>query len=121
MAWLWLVLSGLVEIVWSVSLKYADGFTKLWPTVVVVISGLISMALLSLALRGISMGTAYAVWAGIGAVGVAVTGMIIFSESTEVLRMLSIAAIIIGIVGLKLTAAPELNTLDDQAPKISSK
>ena len=121
MAWLWLVLSGLVEIVWSVSLKYADGFTKLWPTVVVVISGLISMALLSLALRGISMGTAYAIWAGIGAVGVAITGMIIFSESTQILRLLSIAAIIIGIAGLKLTAASESKPLDDQAPKISSK
>jgi quaternary ammonium compound-resistance protein SugE len=104
MAWIWLLLSGLVEIVWSVSLKFADGFTKLWPTVVVVVSGLASMALLSLALRGISMGTAYAVWAGIGAVGVAVTGMIVFGESREVLRLLSIVAIIAGIVGLKLTA-----------------
>jgi len=105
MAWIWLLLSGLVEIVWSVSLKFADGFTKLWPTVVVIISGLVSMALLSLALRGISMGTAYAVWAGIGAVGVAVTGMILFGESREALRLLSIAAIIAGIVGLKLTAS----------------
>ena len=104
MAWIWLLLSGLVEIVWSVSLKFADGFTKLWPTVVVIISGLISMALLSLALRGISMGTAYAVWAGIGAVGVAVTGMILFGESREAMRLLSIVAIIAGIVGLKLTA-----------------
>jgi quaternary ammonium compound-resistance protein SugE len=105
MAWIWLLLSGLVEIVWSVSLKFADGFTKLWPTVVVIVSGLVSMALLSLALRGISMGTAYAVWAGIGAVGVAVTGMILFGESREALRLLSIAAIIAGIVGLKLTAS----------------
>ena len=104
MAWIWLLLSGLVEIVWSVSLKFADGFTKLWPTVVVIVSGLVSMALLSLALRGISMGTAYAVWAGIGAVGVAVTGMILFGESREALRLLSIVAIIAGIVGLKLTA-----------------
>lgn len=104
MAWIWLLLSGLVEIVWSVSLKFADGFTKLWPTVVVILSGLVSMALLSLALRGIPMGTAYAVWAGIGAVGVAVTGMILFGESREVLRLLSIVAIIVGIVGLKLTA-----------------
>ena len=104
MAWIWLLLSGLVEIVWSVSLKFADGFTKFWPTVVVIVSGLVSMALLSLALRGISMGTAYAIWAGIGAVGVAVTGMILFGESREVLRLLSIAAIIAGIVGLKLTA-----------------
>ena len=104
MAWIWLLLSGLVEIVWSVSLKFADGFTKLWPTVVVIISGLVSMALLSLALRGISMGTAYAVWAGIGAVGVAVAGMILFGESREAMRLLSIAAIIAGIVGLKLTA-----------------
>ena len=104
MAWIWLLLSGLVEIVWSVSLKFADGFTKLWPTVVVIVSGLVSMALLSLALRGISMGTAYAVWAGIGAVGVAVTGMILFGESREAMRLLSIVAIIAGIVGLKLTA-----------------
>ncbi len=105
MAWIWLLLSGLVEIVWSVSLKFANGFTKPWPTVVVIVSGLVSMALLSLALRGISMGTAYAVWAGIGAVGVAVTGMILFGESREALRLLSIAAIIAGIVGLKLTAS----------------
>ena len=104
MAWIWLLLSGLVEIVWSVSLKFADGFTKFWPTVVVIVSGLVSMGLLSLALRGISMGTAYAVWAGIGAVGVAVTGMILFGESREALRLLSIAAIIAGIVGVKLTA-----------------
>jgi quaternary ammonium compound-resistance protein SugE len=104
MAWLWLLLSGLTEIVWSVSLKYANGFTRLWPTVVVIVSGLVSMALLSLALRGIPMGTAYAVWAGIGAVGVAITGMIMFHESTEMLRLISIAVIIAGIVGLKLTA-----------------
>jgi len=104
MAWVWLLLSGLVEIVWSVSLKFADGFTKLWPTVAVIVSGLVSMALLSLALRGIAMGTAYAVWAGIGAIGVAVTGMVLFGESRELLRLLSIAAIIAGIVGLKLTA-----------------
>jgi quaternary ammonium compound-resistance protein SugE len=103
MSWIWLLLSGLTEIVWSVSLKYADGFTKLWPTVLVIVSGVVSMALLSLSLRGISMGTAYAVWAGIGAVGVAVTGMILFNESREVLRLVSIVAIIIGIVGLKLT------------------
>jgi quaternary ammonium compound-resistance protein SugE len=105
MAWIWLLASGLVEIVWSVSLKYANGFTRLWPTVIVIVSGVVSMVLLSLALRGISMGTAYAVWAGIGAVGVAVTGMILFGESREVLRLLSIAVVIAGIVGLKLTGS----------------
>ncbi|MDQ0504552.1 DMT family transporter [Xanthobacter agilis] len=102
MAWAYLFAAGLTEIAWAIGLKYSEGFTRLWPSVFT-ISGIgVSLLLLSLALRGIPIGTAYAVWAGIGTVGTALAGIILYSESTDLLRLACIGLIAAGIVGLKL-------------------
>ncbi|MCQ8180672.1 multidrug efflux SMR transporter [Methylomonas sp. SURF-1] len=105
MGWLLLLAAGCSEIVFAVSLKFNDGFTKLWPSVVTGISGIGSFYLLMLAIRTLPLGTAYAVWTGMGAVGVAVIGVFWFKESADWIRMASILFIVIGIVGLKLTHA----------------
>jgi quaternary ammonium compound-resistance protein SugE len=102
MAWIWLTLAGLLEIVWAVGLKYTEGFTRLWPSVITAGAMAASVYFLALALRAIPIGTGYAVWTGIGAVGVAILGMILFGESTSLLRIGSILLIIVGIAGLKL-------------------
>jgi quaternary ammonium compound-resistance protein SugE len=102
MAWIWLTLAGLLEIVWAVGLKYTEGFTRLWPSVITAGAMAASVYFLALALRAIPIGTGYAVWTGIGAVGVAILGMILFGESTSLLRIGSILLIILGIAGLKL-------------------
>ena len=104
MAWVYLLIAGAFEIVWAVSLKFTDGFTRLWPSVGTVVAMGISMVCISFALRTIPMGTAYAIWTGIGAAGTVIVGMVWFNEPRDVLRLLSIAAIIGGIAGLKLTA-----------------
>lgn len=103
MAWLLLFAAGGVEIVFALSLKYNEGFTKLWPSVITAISGIGSFGLLMLAIRTLPLGTAYAVWTGIGAVGVAIMGILLFKESMDWMRLLSISLVIIGIIGLKLT------------------
>lgn len=103
MAWILLFSAGFVEIVFALSLKYNEGFTKLWPSVVTAISGAGSFYLLMLAIKTLPLGTAYAVWTGMGAVGVAVLGIILFKESADWCRLLSILLVIIGIIGLKLT------------------
>lgn len=103
MAWLLLLSAGCVEIIFALSLKYNDGFTKLWPSVITAISGIGSFGLLMLAIKTLPLGTAYAVWTGMGAVGVAIMGMILFKESMDWTRLLSISLVIIGIIGLKLT------------------
>lgn len=102
MAWLHLAVAGLFECVWAIGLKYTQGFTRLWPTVGTVAAMVVSFWLLALAMRSIPVGTAYAVWTGIGAVGVAVLGMALFGESREVLRILCLLAIVAGVVGLKV-------------------
>jgi quaternary ammonium compound-resistance protein SugE len=102
MAWLLLVVAGLCEIGWAVGLKYTDGFTKPWPTTIVVATMVASVWLLAIALRTIPVGTGYAVWTGIGAVGTAICGMVLFNESRDILRILCIVLIVAGIVGLKL-------------------
>ena len=104
MAWVYLLIAGAFEIVWAVSLKFTDGFTRLWPSVGTVAAMGISMVCISFALRTIPMGTAYAIWTGIGAAGTVIVGMVWFNEPRDVVRLLSIAAIIGGIAGLKLTA-----------------
>jgi quaternary ammonium compound-resistance protein SugE len=104
MAWIFLAIAGAFEIVWAVALKQSDGFTKLWPSVIFGFSAWLSFAFLSQALKAIPMGTAYAVWTGVGAVGIAIIGMAWFKEPAELLRISCIALIIIGIVGLKVTA-----------------
>lgn len=103
MAWLLLFLAGWVEIVFALSLKYNEGFTKLWPSVVTAVSGGLSFYLLTVAIKTLPIGTAYAVWTGIGAVGVAIVGVVLFKESADWPRLLSISLVIIGIIGLKLT------------------
>lgn len=102
MNWLILVLAGLFEIVWAIGLKYTDGFTKLWPTVGTLTAMVISVGLLGLAMKSLPVGTAYAVWVGVGAVGTAILGILLFDESANWGRIISLLLIIIGIVGLKL-------------------
>jgi quaternary ammonium compound-resistance protein SugE len=102
MAWLYLVIAGLMEVAWAVGLKYTDGFTRLWPTVATVTAMIVSLAFLGLALKTLPVGTAYAVWTGIGAVGVAVLGIVLFGESAAAAGLVCQARKVAGIVGLKL-------------------
>ncbi len=102
MAWVWLTLAGLLEIVWAVGLKCTEGFTRLVPSAVTALAMIGSVYLLALAVRAIPIGTAYAVWTGIGAVGVAILGMVLFGEPKDALRIGSILLIVLGIAGLKL-------------------
>jgi quaternary ammonium compound-resistance protein SugE len=104
MAWFWLILGGLFEVGFTTSLRYVDGFRNIGWTIVFLVSVTISMALLELAARTIPMGTAYAVWGGIGAVGTVIVGMIWFGEPSTTIRMLLILVIIAAIAGLRLTA-----------------
>ena len=102
MAWAYLTVAGLFEIGWAVGLKYSDGFSKPVPSLLTVAAMAMSIWLLSVAMKTIPVGTAYAVWTGIGAVGVAILGMVLFSESRDILRIACLFLIIAGIVGLKL-------------------
>ena len=102
MAWIYLLIAGLFECGWAIGLKYTDGFTRLTPSLLTVAAMAISFWLLSLAMKSIPSGTAYAVWTGIGAIGVAIMGMILFGESRDMLRILSLLLIVSGIIGLKL-------------------
>ena len=104
MAWVYLAVAGLFEIVWAVALKYADGFTRLWPSAIAVAGMILSVMLLELSLRTLPVGTAYAVWTGIGTVGAAVLGMILFQEPATAIRIGCIGLIVCGIAGLKLFA-----------------
>ena len=104
MAWAILLVAGLCEIGWAVGLKYTDGFTRPLPTTAVVVAMVASVWLLAIALRTIPIGTGYAVWTGIGAVGTAIVGMLLFGESREPLRLACIVLIVAGIAGLKLTS-----------------
>lgn len=101
-AWISLLLAGICEIGWAVGLKYTDGFTRFWPTVATAASMLVSMWLITIALKVIPMGTTYAIWTGIGAAGTALLGMALFGEPATAARIASIALIIAGIAGLKL-------------------
>lgn len=105
MAWVLLVFAGLLEIVWAIALKQSDGFTRLWPSVIGIGGAVLSFAMLAVALRQLPAGTGYAVWVGIGAVGVAVAGMVMFSETVSVARVLFLSIIVVGIVGLRLVEA----------------
>lgn len=106
MAWIWLTIAGLLEVVWAVGLKYTEGFTRPWPSALTVAAMAGSIYFLALAVRVIPIGTGYAVWTGIGAVGVAVLGMILFGEPRTLLRVGCILLIVAGIAGLKL-ASPQ--------------
>lgn len=103
MAWGALVLAGIFEIGWAIGLKYTDGFTRLWPTAATVAAMVISFALLGVAVKAIPVGTAYAVWVGIGAVGTAILGMVLLGEAVNAGRVVSLGLVVVGIIGLKLT------------------
>ena len=105
MAWIWLTLAGLLEVVWAIGLKYTEGFTRLVPSVITGVAMVASIYFLALAVRALPIGTAYAIWTGIGAVGVAILGIILFNEPKDLVRVGSILLIVAGIAGLKLTSA----------------
>jgi quaternary ammonium compound-resistance protein SugE len=102
MAWLLLLIAGLLEVGWAVGLKYTDGFTRLVPSVLTLVSMTASVGMLALALKTLPMGTAYAVWTGIGAVGTAILGIVLFGDPAGIVRIACIGLIVAGIVGLKL-------------------
>ena len=104
MAWLFLIVAGIFEIGFALGLKYSEGFTRLWPTLGFMVSGGISFYLLSVAMKTLPVGTAYAVWTGIGAAGTAVLGILLLRESSDVFRVISIALIVAGVVGLRLSS-----------------
>jgi len=105
MNWIILVLAGLFEVVWAVGLKYTHGFTRLWPSVGTLAAMLVSFALLSHAMKSLPMGTAYAVWVGIGAVGAGIVGILALGEPANAGRIVSLALIVTGVIGLKLASA----------------
>jgi quaternary ammonium compound-resistance protein SugE len=105
MAWVYLVVAGLFECGWAIGLKYTEGFSRLWPSVWTIAAMVVSFKLLSMAMRTIPVGTAYAVWTGIGAAGVALGGILLFGESRESMRILCILLIVCGVVGLKVFSA----------------
>ena len=104
MAWIYLVFAGLLEIVWAIGLKYTDGFTRLIPSAATVAAMIASVVLLGVAIRDLPLGTGYAVWTGIGTVGTAILGMILFQEPATAIRLSCIGLIVAGIIGLKLLA-----------------
>ena len=101
MAWFYLIIAGVFEVVWATGLKYTEGFTRLWPSVGTAVAMAVSVWLLAVALKTIPIGTGYAVWTGIGAVGTALMGISLFDESRDALRILCILLIVAGIIGLK--------------------
>ena len=104
LAWSYLVIAGLLEIVWAIGLKYTEGFTRLVPSLVTLAAMIVSVWFLALALRAIPVGTGYAVWTGIGAIGTAILGMVLFAEPATAARLACIGLIVAGILGLKLVS-----------------
>lgn len=104
MAWLYLFVAGLFEVGWAIGLKYTQGFTRLVPTLLTAVSMVVSLGLLGLALKSLPVGTAYAVWTGIGTIGTAILGIVLLGEPATVLRLVCIGLIVAGIVGLKLVS-----------------
>lgn len=104
MAWTMLIVAGLFEIAWAIGLKYTEGFTRLWPSVLTGTSMVASVVLLGIAMKSLPVGTSYAVWVGVGAVGTAILGIVLFGESASAGRLVSLGLIVAGIVGLKLAA-----------------
>ena len=104
MPWILLVLAGLFEVGWAIGLKYTDGFTRLWPTVGTIAAMAISLGLLGIAMKSLPVGTAYAIWVGVGAVGTVILGIVLFQEPTNALRLVSVGLIVAGLVGLKLAS-----------------
>jgi quaternary ammonium compound-resistance protein SugE len=105
MAWIYLLLAGLFEVAWAIGLKYTEGFSRLWPSVGTLAAMAVSIVLLAMAVKTLPIGTAYAIWTGIGAVGAVALGIVLFGDPATLPRLLCVALILVGIVGLKLTAA----------------
>ena len=103
MAWLILIIAGLFEVGWAIGLKFTEGFTRLWPSVLTVLAMVISLWLLGIAMKTLPVGTAYGVWVGVGVIGTVIMGIIVFDEPVNAVRVLSLALITAGIVGLKVT------------------
>ncbi len=104
MAWIILLIAGLLEVVWAIGLKYTHGFTRLTPSIITIAAMVVSMLLLANAMKTLPAGTAYAVWTGIGAVGAAIMGMVLLGESTSIARIISLCLIVVGILGLKFSS-----------------
>jgi len=102
MYWIVLFVAGLFEVAWAIGLKYTEGFSKLWPSVFTIVCMIISMGLLAYAVKHLPIGTAYAIWTGIGAVGTVILGIVLFNESKELVRIFFIFLIVVGIIGLKI-------------------
>jgi len=105
MAWLLLVVAGLLEVGWAIGLKYTEGFTRPWPSVFTGIAMVASVVLLGIAMKSLPVGTSYAVWVGVGAIGTAILGIVLFGEPATAGRIVSLGLILAGIVGLKLATA----------------
>lgn len=105
MAWIYLFIAGILEVAWAYFMKESDGFSKLWPSVFTLILMVISFALLSIAMKTLPLGTSYAIWTGIGAVGAFIVGALFFGEAITVMRLVSFLFIITGLVGLKLASS----------------
>jgi len=104
LSWIYLLIAGLLEIVWAIGLKYTEGFTKLWPSAITIVAMIASVWFLALALRTIPVGTGYAMWTGIGATGTAILGIVLFAEPATAARLACIGVIVAGIVGLKVVS-----------------
>jgi quaternary ammonium compound-resistance protein SugE len=104
MTWVILLIAGLFEVAWAIGLKYTEGFTRLWPSVATIVAMVLSVWLLGVAMKSLPVGTAYAVWVGVGAVGTVILGIALFNEPASTARLISVALIIAGIVGLKLAS-----------------
>ena len=102
MAWLLLLLAGVLEVGWAIGLKYTEGFTRLWPTIGTIAAMSVSLALLGIAMKSLPVGTAYAVWVGVGAVGTVILGIVLLNEPANAARLMSVGLIVAGIIGLKL-------------------
>lgn len=107
MPWIWLIVAGLLEIAWAVGLKFTHGFTKLWPSVATVLLMLASFWCLAQAVKALPLGTSYAIWTGIGAVGTVIAGIVLFKEPATAARLACMVLIVAGIVGLKFTATAQ--------------
>ncbi|WP_372754110.1 quaternary ammonium compound efflux SMR transporter SugE [Labilibaculum sp.] len=105
MAWVYLIVAGLFEAVWAIGLKYAEGFTKLWPSLLTVVAMAISLYFLALAIKTLPLGTAYAVWTGIGAFTTAILGIVLFSEPVHFARIFFLLLLLVSVIGLKFTGA----------------
>lgn len=103
MPWIYLMLAGLLEVVWAIGLKYTEGFTRLWPSVITASAMIASIVLLAMAVKSLPIGTAYAIWTGIGAVGAVILGIVLFGDTASPLRLACVGLVVVGMLGLKLT------------------